>query len=217
MVFDDVAGEHDLLVRDKGDDVAGGVSAAKEHQLHTALAEMKRHLLAEGLGRPGQAGDAFMPFEQAREARELAVPVLLPALVDHGMAGFRGDDLRRVIGRGAQHAHRMIVREHNMLDRLVGDGADLLDHHVGKPRRRLRVDDHDAVVADNDAGIGVALGGKGPEIAPDLGEADRLFRHVALRGEFLSHSNLPLIGRCARKCWRRHHHAFRSRHGRRTA
>ena len=175
MVLDDVAREHDLLVRDKGDDVAGSVGTAKEHQLHTALAEMKCHLLAEGLGRPGEARNALMPFEQAREARKLAVPVFLPALVDHGVTGLRGDDLRSVIGRGAQHAHCMIVREHNMLDRLVGDGADLLDHHVGKPRCRLRVDNQDAVIADNDTGIGVAFGGKGPEVAPNLGEADGLF------------------------------------------
>ena len=53
-----------------------------------------------------------------------------------------------------------------MADRLVGHLAHLFDHLVGKPRRGLRLDDHHAVVADDDAGIGVALGGEGPETSP---------------------------------------------------
>ena len=55
-------------------------------------------------------------------------------------------------------------------------------------RRGLRVDHHDAVVADHDAGVRIALGGEGVDVAADLGERDRLGGHVAARGEFLSHA-----------------------------
>jgi hypothetical protein len=44
--------------------------------------------------------------------------------------------------------------QHQVADRLVGDRADLLDHLPRKPRRRLRLDDHDAVIADDDPVLG---------------------------------------------------------------
>ena len=54
-----------------------------------------------------------------------------------------------------------------------------------------RIDDQHAVVADDDAGVRVALGGEGVEVAADLGEGDRLLGHVARRGEALAHSTAP--------------------------
>ena len=54
------------------------------------------------------------------------------------------------------------MRQHHMADRLVGHAADFFDHLIGHTRRRLGVDDHDAVIADDDPGIGIALGGEGP-------------------------------------------------------
>ena len=80
MVLDDVAGEHDVLVRQVHDDVAGRVRPSELHQVDPALAEVDRQPAGEGGCRPGQAGDALVALEQAREAAELAVPVLLPAL-----------------------------------------------------------------------------------------------------------------------------------------
>ena len=112
--------------------------------------------------------------EQAREAAVLGIPVLLAALGDHGAAGVGGDDLLRLVGRGAEHAHGVIVRQHHVLDGLVGDLGDPLDDLPGHGRRRLRVDDDDAVVADDHAAVGVALGGEGVEVAADLGEGDLL-------------------------------------------
>ena len=217
VVFDDVAGEHHLLVRNERDDVARRVRASEEHQLDPAFAEIDRHPVSEGHGRPGEARNALMTFEKARKARELAVPIFLPAFMDHRLAGLRGDDFRGVIGRCAKNPHRVVMRQHDMLDRLVGHATDLFHNLVGKARRRLRVDDHDAFIADNDAGIRVALGREGPQVAPDLGKADRLFAEVALRCEALSHDTVPLSGRYARKCWHRRHCAFRFRPGRRTA
>jgi hypothetical protein len=60
------------------------------------------------------------------------------------------------------------VGEQDIFDRLVGDLGDARDHVIGHRRRRLRIDDHDAVVADDDAGIGIALGGVGVKPGADL-------------------------------------------------
>jgi hypothetical protein len=80
--------------------------------------------------RPGQAGHAFGIAEQAREAVHLGLHVLLAALDDQLVRALAGDDLGRAFGRigaGAQHAHRVVVREQHVLDRLVADGADARD------------------------------------------------------------------------------------------
>ena len=192
VVLDDVAGEHDLLVRHPDDRVAGGMGAADLLDLDLAVAEIDGHRIREGGGRPGQAGDALMALEQAGEALELAVPVLLAALDHHGAGLVRHDDLRVAEGAGAEHADRVVVGQDHMADRLVGDLADLGDDHLGQARGGLGLDDHDAVVADDDARIRVALGGEGPEILADLGEADFLFAKIALACECLRHARPPV-------------------------
>ena len=144
-------------------------------------------LPVERHGRPGEAGDALGGAEQAREAAVLGIPVLLAALGDHGTAGVRGQDLLRLVGRGAEHAHGMIVRQHDVLDGLVGDLRTRSMTQAGHQRRRLGVDDDDAVVADDDAAVGVALGGEGVEVAADLGEGDLLLGHVAGGGKVRGH------------------------------
>ena len=120
-----------------------------------------------------------MALEQAREAAELAVPVFLAALRHHGTAFFGSEDLLRPIGRRTEHADGVIVGEHDILDRLIRHTADLLHHLVGEARGGLGIDDHHAVVADDDAGVRIALRGEGPDVAADLAEGDLLFRHVA--------------------------------------
>jgi hypothetical protein len=66
------------------------------------------------------------------------------------------------------------MREQDIFDRLVGDlfhaVDDLLRHHRGG----LRIDHHHAVVADDDAGVGIALGGEGIEVRPDRVEGNGL-------------------------------------------
>ena len=86
---------------------------------------------------------------------------------------------------GAEYANRVIVRQHDMLNRFVGDGADLLNHLAGETGSRLRVDDHDAVVADDYAGVRVSLCGEGPKALADFREK-----------RFSSRSNVALRSKC---------------------
>ena len=87
----------------------------------------------------------------------------------------------------------MIVREHDIFDRLVGDAADILDNLAGEPWGGLRIDDHHGVVADNHAGVRIALGRKRPEVLTDFGEGNLLFRKVALRSKCFCHSQNSLF------------------------
>jgi len=105
----------------------------------------------------------------------------------HAASGVGHDDLRRAIGRGAKHPDGVVVGQHHVRDRLVGHGADFLDHHVGQAGRRLCVDDHDAVIADDNAGVGIALGCEGPKAVAHFGEADGLLAQVALGCECFGH------------------------------
>jgi hypothetical protein len=111
MVFDDVSGEHDILIGHIDHRIASRVSTAELHDVDSALAEVDRHAAIEGGGRPGQAGNALMTLEQPREAGEFAVPVFLTALGDHGARLLRHDDLLGTIGRSPKHAHGMIMGE----------------------------------------------------------------------------------------------------------
>ena len=85
----------------------------------------------------------------------------------------------------------MIVRQHHVFDGLVGDLGDALDHLPGHRRRRLRVDDDDAVVADDDTAVGIALGGEGIKTAADLAERDLLLGHVSGGRKILAHGRSP--------------------------
>ena len=67
-----------------------------------------------------------------------------------------------------------------MRDGLVGDLADFFDDLAGQSGRGLSLDDHDTVIADDDTGIGVSLGGKRPETLADFGKTDGLFGQIAL-------------------------------------
>ena len=140
-------------------------------------------LLVEDERRPGEARDRGAAAEQPREAADLAVHVLLAALDDELLRDVGGDDLGPFIGRGAEHAHRVVVREHDMLHRLVRHAADARDHvprHVG---RRLRIDDEYGIVADHHAGIRVALRGVAVESGAELVEGDLLLGEILGAGE----------------------------------
>ena len=75
----------------------------------------------------------------------------------------------------------------------------------GEPRSCLGVHDHHAVIADDDAGVWIALSGEGPETSANLSEGDLLFGEIALRGECLGHtvsspvSSVGLFARSHRK------------------
>jgi hypothetical protein len=80
------------------------------------------------------------------------------------------------------------MAQHYVLDRLVGDLADAPDHVLRHRRRGLGVDDHHRIVADDDAGVRVALGRVRIGVLGQLGEADGLFFQVGLAGEGFAHA-----------------------------
>ena len=64
----------------------------------------------------------------------------------------------------------MIVAQHHVPYRFVGDRPDARDHLVGHLGRRLGINHHDAAIADDDASVWIALRGEGVKSRPDLGE-----------------------------------------------
>ena len=109
VIFDDIAGKHNLLVRDKGNNIAGGMGAAKEHQFDSPFAKMNGQPVIECQRWPCQPGDAFMPLKQPWKPGKLTVPVFLPAFMDHRQACLRRHDFRGRIGRRTKHTHRMVM------------------------------------------------------------------------------------------------------------
>ena len=174
VVFDQVAREQHAGIGHPGDRIARGMAATQMHDLDPALAHVEGEFLREGHGRPGQAGNAFGRTEQAREAAVFRIPILFAALHNKAARGLGGQHLLRLVGRGAEHAHSVVMRQQHIFDRLVGHLADVVDHLAGHLRRRLGIDHHYAVVTDDHAGIGIALGGEGIQAFSELAEADNL-------------------------------------------
>nr|CUV37188.1 protein of unknown function [Ralstonia solanacearum]CUV42137.1 protein of unknown function [Ralstonia solanacearum]CUV60399.1 protein of unknown function [Ralstonia solanacearum] len=196
VVFDQVAREQHLLRRNPHHRVALGVSRAQVQDLHFQLAEEQRQFALEHQRRPGQAGHGLDAGEQAREALDLRLHVGLAALDDHLVRAAAGDDVLRAlgkVGRRAQHPHRVVVRQYDVLDRLVGDGADAGDQVLRHRRRGGGVDDQHRIVADDDARVRVALGGVGIGVGGELGERDLFGLEVGLRGEGFGHVVNPCV------------------------
>ena len=84
-----------------------------------------------------------MPVKKTREALEFTVPILLTALHHHGAGHVAHDDLIRIKGRGPQHAHRMIMGQHHVGDRLVRHFPDPPDE-VLPVAGELGIDQDDA-------------------------------------------------------------------------
>jgi hypothetical protein len=165
-------------------------------QPHLELAEPKRHFTAERHRRPRQSGHAFDGLEEAREALDLALHVLRAALDDQIVRIRAGDDFLRRVARGAEHAHRVIVRQQHVPDREVGDAADAPQHVLRHHRRRLCIGDQHGVVADHDAGVRIAFGRVGVRVFRQAIEADRLFLHVRTGRKGLRHREF--LGSAAR-------------------
>ena len=72
------------------------------------------------------------------------------------------------------------MAQHHVFNRLVGDLADPVDDILGHVRGGLGVNYHDPIVTDDDAGVGVALGGIGVGVGGQLGEANDLGLEVVL-------------------------------------
>src|SRR3546814_8289300 len=81
-----------------------------------------RHFAFEGDGGPSQAfGYRFDIAKQAGEPPDFAGLVLFAALDDQVVGVAAGDDFLRVVGRRAQHADSVIMRQQNVFYGLVGD------------------------------------------------------------------------------------------------
>ncbi len=149
------------------------MAAAGLKDLDLQLADPQRHLVLEhhvGQVRPGTESTAW----NKRGKRPISIEIRLAALHDQIVGVAARDDLLGAVGRSAQHAHRMIVRQQDVPDRLVGDLADARDDVLRHDRGRLRVDHHNAVVADDDAGVRVAFRRVGISIVRQLVEGDLL-------------------------------------------
>lgn len=156
-----VAGVQDFLVRQPGNGVALRVAASGIPDFDALIAQVHGQLAVKHDIGPRQPLDAFVPLEQPREAAKLAFPVLLASFHDQLMGTLAGDDVFRPIGRRTQHTHRVVMGEHDVPDGLVGHRANFIDDLLGHLWRRLGVEYHDGVVADDHAGVGVTLGREG--------------------------------------------------------
>jgi hypothetical protein len=87
------------------------------------------------------------------------------------------------------------MREQDVFDRLVGDPSDAIDHLAGHDRGGLGVDDHHAVVADDNPRIGIAFGSKGIKIGADGVEGNGLVGQIASRGEIRAHRDFLPVAR----------------------
>src|SRR6266436_6993204 len=203
MVLDEISRKHHARVGHPGDDVSGGMTRAQLHQFHFALAEKQRHFAFEGMRGPSEAGNAFRIPEQPRKTTVFRFPILLPSLGDEAMGLLRRDDALRIKARRAEDADRVIMRQDNVFDRLVGDSPYLLDDAASHCGRRLRVENRATVVADDYASVGIAFRGKGVEIGPDFRERYLLFGEIAGRSEFLltRHVLIPLTNRFVFNSW----------------
>ena len=144
----------------------------------------------DGQVRPGMLSTARNSRGKPADFR---IHVGLAALFDQFARARRGQDFGADIGGGAKDAHGVIVRQQDVFDRLVGDLLHPVDHLPRHHRRGLGVDHHHAVVADDDPGIRVALGGEGVEVGPDGIEGDGLVGQIAGRGETRAHRDfLPV-------------------------
>ena len=74
----------------------------------------------------------------------------------------------------------MVVREHDILDRLVGHLANAPDDVLRHHGRRLRIRDENGIVANDDARIRVALGRVRVGVVRELVEAHPLFLEIGL-------------------------------------
>ena len=151
-----------------------------------------------GQVRPGMAA-ASRNRRGKRPISELHI--LLAALRDQSARRVGGENLGALEGGGAERPRRVIMRQQHVFDRLVGDLGDARDQLAGHRRRRLRIDHHHAVVANDDAGVGIAFAGIGVEPWAQLVEGDFFVAEFLSRGKRLRHClNLPADQPVDRPC-----------------
>src|SRR5258708_30088067 len=140
MVLDQISRKHHGRVGHPSDDVSGGMARAQLHQFYFALAEKQGHFAFEGMRRPSETRDAFCIPKQPRKTPVFRFPILLSALADEAMGLLRRDDALRIKARRAEDADRVIMRQDNVFDRLIGDSSYLVDDAASQCGRRLRIE-----------------------------------------------------------------------------
>ena len=206
VVLNQVAREQDFFFGHPGDGVAPGMTRAGMPDLHLNAAKVKhqlaRHLALDRVAaanhqrRPSEAGHTFGVAEQARKTLHLALHVLRTALHNQLVGALAGNDLCSAfcnVGTGAQHTHRVVMREQHILDRFVADRADTGNQVLRHSRRGGGIAHHDELVADDHARVRVTLGGIGPAMGAELLESDFFVREVGLRGKGFGHGR-SLLG-----------------------
>ncbi len=161
---------------------------------HFELAEEQGHFLFEHERRPRQARHRFDAGEETRETFDFRLHVRFATLDDHLVRAAARDHLLRAffeIRRCAEHAHGVVVRQHDVFDRFVGNAADLCDEVLRHGRRGGGVDDQHAVVADDHARVRIAFSGVRVGVLGQLGPRDFLDFQVCLGCECLCHACLP--------------------------
>src|SRR6185312_12581512 len=109
----EITAVEDTLLGEPHDGVPLGVAASRMRDLDDALAEPHGHARREGDGRPGEAGHGLGRLEQSGKALYLAGPVLRAALTDELERPLACHDVLGAVRRSAEHADRVIVREHD--------------------------------------------------------------------------------------------------------
>ena len=190
--LDQVTGEHRLRLVVPDDDIARGMATTAEPQLQApaVTTQLNGHPLAEGQRRMGQAGNGGRLLEQARHAAELAVPVLQAALVDELAGHVAADDGLGAVGARAEHTHRVVVGQHEELDRLVGVLAQFAEPLAGGDRCGARLDADQKVFALDGTDVRIALRGQRVDAVGEDFQGLFLRRRVGARCEGLGHQYL---------------------------
>jgi hypothetical protein len=187
--LDEVTGEHDPVLGQPGDDVALGVASAEvlQDEVTAVAAERDDISVGEREGRPGETRDAVGLLEQPWHPAVFAGPVLHPALLDEEPGALVGDDLVGLEGARAEHAHRVVVRQHEVADRLVGVLAQL-DQPVPSGRRgRPGLERRRGSPPLDRPDVRVTLGGEGVDTVGEHLEGLGLGGQVGRGGERLAH------------------------------
>ncbi|MNV12595.1 hypothetical protein D3C71_1032040 [compost metagenome] len=162
------------------------MAATQLQQLDLHLPEPQGHLLVESHGRPGEAGrNAFHIAKEARKTADFAGLVLFATFDDQVIGVLTRNDLLWIETAGAEHPHRVVVSQHDVPDRFVGDLANAAYHVLGHCRRGLRVGNQHGVIAHDNACVRVSLGGVGVGVFRKLGECDLFLLEVGMGGKFL--------------------------------
>src|SRR5690606_4442419 len=129
------------------------------------------------------------------EAADFAGLVLLATLHDQVVGVAAGQNFLGVVGRGAQHAYGVVVRQQHIFDGFVADFADAANHVFSHDRRGLGVDHHNGLVTNDDARVGITLRRVGVGVVGQFFKGNDFVFQVVMRGEGLAHENDSTVDR----------------------